>query len=63
MVDQGDAQPKGPCQRKLVNLGCLLPYQINGNYQFHQWKCQNANAEEEDSVQVIVNLHMLGEEV
>jgi hypothetical protein len=21
MVDQGDAQPKGPCQRELVNLG------------------------------------------
>jgi hypothetical protein len=32
MVDQGDAQPKGPYQRELVNLGCLLPYQIiNGN--------------------------------
>jgi hypothetical protein len=31
MVDQGDAQPKGPCQRELVNLGCLLPYQN------HQW--------------------------
>jgi hypothetical protein len=39
MVDQGDAQPKGPCQGELVNLGCLLPYQN------HQWKRQNANEE------------------
>jgi hypothetical protein len=41
MVNQGDAQPKGPCQRELINLGCLLPYQN------HQWICQIANAEEE----------------
>jgi hypothetical protein len=38
MVKQDDAQPKGPSQRELVNLGCLLPYQD------HHWKCQIANA-------------------
>jgi hypothetical protein len=37
MIDQGDAQPKVPCQRELVNLGCLLPYPN------HQRKCQNVN--------------------
>jgi hypothetical protein len=26
VLDQSDAQLKGPCQRELVNLGCLLPY-------------------------------------
>jgi hypothetical protein len=43
MVDQGDAQPKGPCQSELVNLCCLLPYQN------HQWKYRIANAEEKET--------------
>jgi hypothetical protein len=48
MADQGDAQPKGPCQRELVNFGCLLPYQN------HHWKCQNANDEEEEELVHII---------
>jgi hypothetical protein len=53
LVYLGDVQPKGSCQRELVNLDGLL------RYQNHQWKCQNANAskkkKKEESAEVISN--------